>query len=565
MELFKEVIKKNIKMIIFYVVIGIVATFLSLYCINYFQTIIDTFQAGKLTLKMITIYGVILVISTIINYIQNYPEQKLQNGLYLDFKLQSLKKMKEIDYQEYQKIGTGRLTQKVEDGATAAREVVFEFWLRLLREIIPTALFSLFFIFNIEKNLLIFILVGYVVVLIVTNIILNKLYDLKEKILVNQEDLSNKLVRGFMEFVVFRTNKKYDTEIKKANEGIKEIVDSKTKITLIHESFFAIFALIVCALKITILIYAIKSTNLTVGAVVTLITLIGKAYEPIAIFNVEYIDYKLNKVALKKYINLLDLPNDENMKTGEKIKSISGDISVQNVTFAYSNRNIVENLNLTIKENSKIALVGKSGSGKSTIIKLIIGLIKPKSGKIKIGKKNLSKLNLNTYYDFVTYVSQETPIFDGTLRENLIFDKKIKDSKILSVLEIVGLSEFYSKLESGLDTRLGEKGVLMSGGERQKVALARLFFDNSKLVILDEATSALDNIAERKVMKNIIEKLQNRTIIIIAHRLNITKTVDNIYVLEEGKIVEQGNYEELINKNGYFKELYTINKKGKLN
>lgn len=565
MELFREVIKKNIKMIIFYVVIGIVATFLSLYCINYFQTIIDTFQAGKLTLKMITIYGVILVISTIINYIQNYPEQKLQNCLYLDFKLQSLKKMKEIDYQEYQKIGTGRLTQKVEDGATAAREVVFEFWLRLLREIIPTALFSLFFICNIEKNLLIFILVGYVVVLIVTNIILNKLYDLKEKILVNQEDLSNKLVRGFMEFVVFRTNKKYDTEIKKANEGIKEIVDSKTKITLIHESFFTIFALIVCALKITILIYAIKSTNLTVGAVVTLITLIGKAYEPIAIFNVEYIDYKLNKVALKKYINLLDLPNDENMKTGEKIKNISGDISVQNVTFAYSNRNIVENLNLTIKENSKIALVGKSGSGKSTIIKLIIGLIKPKSGKIKIGKKNLSKLNLNTYYDFVTYVSQETPIFDGTLRENLIFDKKIKDSKILSVLEIVGLLEFYSKLESGLDTRLGEKGVLMSGGERQKVALARLFFDNSKLVILDEATSALDNIAERKVMKNIIEKLQNRTIIIIAHRLNITKTVDNIYVLEEGKIVEQGNYEELINKNGYFKELYTINKKGKLN
>ena len=156
-------------------------------------------------------------------------------------------------------------------------------------------------------------------------------------------------------------------------------------------------------------------------------------------------------------------------------------------------------------------------------------------------------MNLNSYYDFLSYISQDAPIFDGTLRENLIFDNKIDDKKILKVLDYVCLKDFYSKLENGLDTELGEKGITLSGGERQRVALARLFFDNSKIIILDEATSAMDNITEQKVMWNIIRKISHdKTLIIIAHRLNTIKNVDNIYVLEKGKIRENGTFKELL-------------------
>ena len=215
-----------------------------------------------------------------------------------------------------------------------------------------------------------------------------------------------------------------------------------------------------------------------------------------------------------------------------------------------------KNLSFKIKANSSVALVGESGGGKSTIIKLIMGLIKYQDGKILIDDDELSKLNLNSFYDYVTYVSQEAPIFDGTLRENLIFDKKIDDEKIVDVLKLVCLDKFYEKLENGLDTELGEKGICLSGGERQRVALARLFFDESKIIILDEATSAMDNITEKMVMKNIVQRLNNKTLIIIAHRLETIKDVDSIYVLSNGEIVEQGKYQELLNKNGYFKKLY---------
>lgn len=557
MKLFKEVLKNNQKMIIFYIVIGITINFLNLYSVTYYQKILDAFQYQNLTITPLIIYGVLLIVSTILGYLENYPEQQVKNKLYLDFKLQALKKLKTIDYLEYQKLGTGKLTQKVEDGAIASRDILVDFYLKTVRYLLPTSLFSLIFIYQVKKELVLFIFLGYVIVIITSNIILKRLYHLKENILDNQELLNKHLVRGFMELVVFRTNKKYDTEIKVTEEGIKNIVNSKTKIKLVHEIFFTVFALIVNILKVIVLAYSVLNSSLSVGAVVTVLSLLGKSYEPIAIFNVEYVDYKLNKVTVNKYLEFLDLKDDQNLTIGKRIKQVEGRIEFKDVSYSYQKeKKLIENLSLKINKNDKVALVGESGSGKSTIIKLIMGLIKNQEGKILIDKNDLSKLNLNDFYDNVTYVSQESPIFDGTLRENLVLDKKISDKKIKEVLKLVCLEKFISHLENGLDTELGEKGIRMSGGERQRVALARLFFDDSKIIILDEATSAMDNITEKEVMENILKRLKNKTVIIIAHRLETIKDVDNIFVLKDGKIIEEGTYKELLQENTYFKELY---------
>ena len=458
MKLFKEVLKNNKKMILFYVLIGVIINFLDLYGITYYQKILDAFQYKNLTLIPLIVYGALLIISTVLGYVENYPEQQVKNKLYLDFKLQSLKKMKTIDYMEYQKIGTGKLAQKVEDGATASRDIMVDFWLKLLRWLIPTAFFSLFFIYKVKKEYVLFVLAGYLLVILISNLLLKKLYKLKEKILLNQETLNKHLIRGFMELVVFRTNKKYDSEIKITNEGIKNIVDAKTKIKLVHEIFFSAFALIVHVLQVLVLAYAVLKSDLSVGAVVTVIALLGKAYEPIAIFNVEYVDYKLNRVTVKKYIDFLDLKDDLSLNGGKNIGKINGEIEFKNVSYEYEDgKTIIENLSLKIKANSSVALVGESGSGKSTIIKLIMGLVKYKNGNILVDGSELSSLNLSSFYDKVSYVSQEAPIFDGTLRENLVFDKSVNDKEILEVLKTVCLDKFYQKLENGLETELGEK------------------------------------------------------------------------------------------------------------
>ena len=555
MKLFKEVIKNNLKLMIIYVVLGISFTFLGLYATNYFQVIIDSFETNTTTISMIIFYGIILLVTAIIGYIDNYPDRKLFNKLYLEFKKQSMKKLKTIDYQEYVKIGTGRLSQQVEEGATSARDALYYFWLKLLRELLPGALISLIFIGKIEIKILYAVLVGYIFVIILTNIVLKVLYDLKEKIIINQELLNKHLIRGFMELVIFRTNKKYDTELLKIDEEITDITKGRTKIKLVHEIFFTAFEILVSIIKIIMLIYAVISKNLTIGEIVVLITLLGKAYEPIAIFNVEYIDYKLNKVSLKRYIEYLDLKDVENMYEGKKLKKVEGNIKIQDVSFAYKEKQVLSNLNLEIKEKTKVAFVGETGSGKSTIIKLIAGLIKPQSGIIQIDGVDLNKIKLDSYYNYLSYLSQDSPIFDGTLKENIVFDKDISDEKIIEVLKLVELEKFYSKLKNGLQTELGEKGILISGGERQRIALARLFFDDSKIIILDEATSAMDNITEEKVMENIMKKLNDRTFIIIAHRLNTIKNVDEIFVIKNGEIIDNGTYKKLQKTSEYFQEL----------
>ena len=358
-----------------------------------------------------------------------------------------------------------------------------------------------------------------------------------------------------MELVIFRTNKKYDVELEKIDEEIKDITKGRTKIKLVHEIFFTAFEILVTIIKIVMLVYAFFFNSLTIGEIVVLISLLGKAYEPIAIFNVEYIDYKLNKVSLKRYLEYLDLTDVENMYEGKDLRSVKGNISLRNVEFSYGEKQILKNINLNVKENSKIAFVGETGSGKSTIIKLIAGLIKPQSGVVEIDGKDLSKLKLDSYYDYLSYLSQDSPIFDGTLKENIVFDKDVSDEKIIEVLKLVELEKFYSKLKKGLQTELGERGILISGGERQRIALARLFFDNSKIIILDEATSAMDNITEENVMENIMKNLSDRTFIIIAHRLNTIKNVDEIFVLRNGEITSSGTYKKLQTQCEYFKEL----------
>ena len=189
-------------------------------------------------------------------------------------------------------------------------------------------------------------------------------------------------------------------------------------------------------------------------------------------------------------------------------------------------------------------------------LKLISCFYKPTKGEVLIDGTNLNEIDLNSYYEDLTYISQDSVIFDGSLRENIVFDKKIDDKKIIDVLKLVSLEKFYNNLKDGLDTNLGEKGVLVSGGERQRIALARLFFDESKIIILDEATSQMDNITEKEVMKN-ITKLADKTIIIIAHRLDSIKDSDVINVMLDGKIIASGKYDELKKTNKYFKNLTT--------
>jgi ATP-binding cassette subfamily B protein len=556
MKHFLDILKKNKLWIIIYILLGIVLALFNAFSASYFKKVLDDFGHKSLSIETICIYGIILILICILNYFDQYPSCKLSSSIYLDFKLKAMKKMSTIDYRCYQSLGTGNLVQKIENGANAGKSILFDFYFQLFRELIPSIGFSLIFIANIDKNTMIYIAIGYIFVFVVTNVLLKYLYKIKAQILDNEEILNKYLIRSFMELVVFRTHKRFEHEISNAINASEQIIKSKTEMNMIHEAFFTIFALFITLIKVIIIFIGLKNNELSVGSLVALLTLIDDAYSPVAIFNVLFVQFKLDKSSFGRYTDLLDMPDDVRLNCGKTLKCVQGNICFKNVCFSYDRKMIFKDLSFSISAGSSVAFVGESGSGKSTIVKQIIGLIKPNAGAIYVDKNDLSELNLNNFYNYVSYTSQESPIFNGTLRENIIFDKDISDESIIKIIGRVGLKSFYSTLPKGLDTEVGERGIILSGGERQRLALARVYFINSKIVILDEATSAMDNVTEELVMKNFIEFLKNKTSIIIAHRLNTIKDVEKIYVFKAGEIVAVGTFKELLNNNKYFRHLW---------
>ncbi len=556
MRYMKEVLRNNKKWVIVYLLIGLFNAFMSNYKADYFQKVIDGLTDRTITIYGILFYGAILFINYGINYIDEYPSAKLGNEIYLDFKLLALRKIGRMDYFEYQKLGTGKLVQQIENGANAGKGVLYDFWFSVVRNLLPTILFSLYFIWKIDRTITYFLLAGYIIVFLVTNLLLQGLYQIKEKILTNEEELNHFLVRGFMEMPIFRMKHQFPNEVKKALGAKRVIVSSKVKMTMIHEAFFTIFALLVTCLDVGILAYAWRNNHLSIGSVVALITLIDNAYTPIAIFNVIYVQYKLNKTVWMRFTGLLDLKEDTQLEQGIDFPAPLSEIHVEDVSFSYENKEVLQSVRLTIKRGEKIAFVGESGSGKSTLTKILVGLLKYDKGNILFDDEPLKNISLESLYEKVSYLSQDTPVFDGTIRENLVFDREVSENDIHVCLEKTHLLSLLAALDKGVETKIGEKGTCLSGGEKQRLALARLWFDNSDIVVLDEATSALDNVTEGIVMKNVLEQIKHATVIAVAHRLTSIREFDRIIVFRNGKIVGNGTFDELLENNSYFFDLY---------
>ena len=251
--------------------------------------------------------------------------------------------------------------------------------------------------------------------------------------------------------------------------------------------------------------------------------------------------------------------NKENDKGNINNLNIENNIVFENVSFLYPNNNspVIKNINLEIKVGEFIALVGMSGCGKSTLVNLIPRLYNPSSGKIKIDNIDTMDLTLNALRKNMSYVGQDTILFNDTVKNNITYGQNsIDESSIISALEKSYSLEFVNEMPNGINTIIGENGVLLSGGQRQRLAIARAFLKDSPVLIFDEATSSLDSVSEKCIQKALDELKIGKTTIIIAHRLSTVEKANNIIVMENGSIIESGNHDDLISKKDYYYKLY---------
>ena len=245
------------------------------------------------------------------------------------------------------------------------------------------------------------------------------------------------------------------------------------------------------------------------------------------------------------------------------LEKLNGDIEFHDVSFAYEeDKEVLHNISFKAPAGSVTALVGSSGSGKSTIAGLSATFLNPKSGKVTIDNQDLSKVKLNSYRKYLGVVLQDEFLFEGTIKENIMFPRPdATEEELQNAVNAAYVNEFTDRFDHGLDTLIGERGVKLSGGQRQRLAIARAILANPKIIILDEATSNLDTESEALIQKSLNTLVKDRTTIVIAHRLSTIRKANQILVIESGRIVERGTHDELINLGGRYYDLYTYQAK----
>ncbi len=306
--------------------------------------------------------------------------------------------------------------------------------------------------------------------------------------------------------------------------------------------------------------YLIVNHQISSGNFVSFMAALIMLYNPIKSIGNNYNSVQTSLMAMDRIFEI----KEKKTKSNEELiafHSLKQHIVYDNVNFEYEpNKTILHNINLIIKAGQKVAFVGASGGGKSTIAHLLSRFYDVKDGKICIDGINIKDFDLQSLRNNIAVVFQDNFLFSGTIKDNILLGNlNAKQQDIEYAIKNACLEDFIAGLQNGLDTYIGERGVLLSGGQKQRIAIARAFIKNAPIVILDEATSALDNKSEAIVQKALYNLMENRTVLIVAHRLSTIRHVDKIVVVNDGKIAEMGTHEELMLKeNGIYSELYKV-------
>lgn len=347
-------------------------------------------------------------------------------------------------------------------------------------------------------------------------------------------------------------------EYQNGQKGIQKLFQFGLKEAKIQALIAPLMSFVMMALLVLILGYGgmrVSSGALTAGALVAFIMYLFQIIMPMAQLASFFTQFQKATGATERIISILDSVEEEDAK--QPVQNMSQSISVDHLNYSYNNgEQVLKDISFNVEAGKVTAIVGPSGSGKTTLFSLFERFYKPQEGSISIGGTSIDDFTLLSWRSQIGYVSQESPIVSGTIRDNICYgiNRDITDDELNQVAKMAYADQFISELPNGYDTEVGERGMKLSGGQRQRIAIARAFLRNPKILMLDEATSSLDSKSEKVVQQALNHLMKGRTTIVIAHRLSTVIGSDQIIFLEKGKITGSGTHKELYNTHSLYRE-----------
>lgn len=304
--------------------------------------------------------------------------------------------------------------------------------------------------------------------------------------------------------------------------------------------------------------YLAITGQMSAGELLVFTRLLDRVMNPFSTFMTSWVNFKYSLVAADRIFEILDLPEEKNLCSLEEVNTYENNILIQKLTFGYSkDAYVIKGLDMKVNNSMRVGIVGESGCGKSTLLKLILGLYEAESGIIKINDRLVNDLNRRELSRLIAYIPQNGFLFNGTIKENILVGREnASNEEIIEAAKIAHAHNFICNLKKGYDTNIGENAGKLSGGEKQRIVLARAILKNSPIMIMDEATSALDAETEKNIIKSIKTNLKEKTIIIVSHRLLTLTDCDTIFVMKDGQVIDYGEHYDLLKESSYYKELF---------
>lgn len=352
-------------------------------------------------------------------------------------------------------------------------------------------------------------------------------------------------------------------ELEKFEKGNEEYAEARRDSYKAMGQFHSSTAFITDVFNVVVLIAGglfLYAGSISFGDYSAFIVSVGMFITPVTTL-INFVEqYQNGATGFERFIEILDTPAEKDQKGAIDLQDVQGDIEFKNVTYRYDeDKEVLNNINLKVEKGKTFALVGPSGGGKTTICHLIPNFYEIEQGQILIDGQDISTLTKDSLRKHIGIVQQDVYLFNASIKDNILYGKlDASDEEVIEAAKRANIHDYIMSLPKGYDTQIGERGVRLSGGQKQRLSIARVFLKNPPILILDEATSALDNTTEILIQQALDQLCQGRTTLVVAHRLSTIKNADEIAVISDGHILEQGNHDTLMNKKGMYYDLYQL-------
>ncbi|AHB41843.1 Lipid A export ATP-binding/permease protein MsbA [candidate division SR1 bacterium RAAC1_SR1_1] len=519
-------------------------------------------------IENIKFWAIILVVVNIFSYFFGWVAEMCResaNGkVDMGLRRKYFEKYIHLDNTKVETIGTGKMQNIIFDGISNRVGLVNDLFVAILVEILAI-IYAFTLIATKSPNRTYFL--GFTLLFIVATFLIRVGLGILQKTRKQAKEINMDLARRDIKILMSKfeilQNNKLSIEMDKQEDLINKKVKLRQRGNTKKIFWQTPASGIMDAMKIGIYVFVgigIVTGNYTFAYIMLLLQLLNIVSRYVWNIRKYLKEWYKSIVHIDKLWETFDsISSMKNTKDIKKFSPKHGDIFLKNISFSYEKNKVFENFNLEIQGGTKTAFVGESGGGKTTLIKLLAGYIRPDKGEVIVDGQKLSKIKLTDYYRHIGYLTQDPSVFDGTIHENLIYalDKE-PDTKHLEKTIKDAKCEFIREFDNGLETEIGERGVRLSGGQKQRLAIAKIMLKNPNIILLDEPTSALDSFNEEQINIALHNLFKGKTVVVVAHRLQTVKQADRIIFLEQGKIIEEGTHNELVKLGGKYKRMLDL-------